>query len=156
MGELGAGVKFMDRSGRGRRCEGLTADGVGVREGLWFEEEGDIGFQHPYRIVPGCQPAPCHQELIDQYPSHYTLTVIYNEALKSSNVSQLIKQHMPTAWKEANVTPVFKNGNEACVENYRPISLLCILLNVLEGCVYNRIYDALSSKIAEMQHGLLN
>ena len=48
---------------------------------------------------------------------------------------------MPTAWKEANVTPVFKNGNEACVENYRPISLLCILSKVLERCVYNRIYD---------------
>ena len=59
---------------------------------------------------------------------------------------------MPTAWKEANVTPVFKNGNEACVENYRPISLLCILSKVLERCVYNRIYDLLSSKIAEMQH----
>ena len=56
------------------------------------------------------------------------MIVIYNEALKSSNVSQLIKQHMPTAWKEANVTPVFKNGNEAGVENYRPISLLCIFL----------------------------
>ncbi len=34
---------------------------------------------------------------------------------------------MPTAWKEANVTPVFKDGHAACVENYRPISLLCIL-----------------------------
>ncbi len=60
---------------------------------------------------------------------------------------------MPTAWKEANVTPVFKDGNAACVENYRPISLLCILSKVLERCVYNHIYDFICSRINKLQHG---
>ena len=52
---------------------------------------------------------------------------------------------MPTAWKEANITPVFKNGIDACVENYRPISLLCILSKVLERCIYNHIINFISS-----------
>ena len=60
---------------------------------------------------------------------------------------------MPTAWKEANVTPVFKDGNAACVENYKPISLLCILSKVLERCVYNHIYHFISSRINKLQHG---
>lgn len=60
---------------------------------------------------------------------------------------------MPTAWKEANVTPVFKDGNAACVENYRPISLLCILSKVLERCIHNHIYDFISSRINKLQHG---
>ena len=42
VGELGVGVKSMDRSGRGRRCEGLTVGDVGVREELWDEGEGDM------------------------------------------------------------------------------------------------------------------
>ena len=52
---------------------------------------------------------------------------------------------MPTAWKEANITPAFKNGIDACVENYRPISLLCILSKVLERCIYNHIINFISS-----------
>jgi hypothetical protein len=60
---------------------------------------------------------------------------------------------MQTAWKEANVTPVFNDGNAACVENYRPISLLCILSKVLERCVHNHIYDFISSRINKLQHG---
>ena len=60
---------------------------------------------------------------------------------------------MPTAWKEANVTPVFKNGIDACLENYRPISLLCILSKVLERYIYDHITNFISSRINKMQHG---
>jgi hypothetical protein len=45
------------------------------------------------------------------------------------------------------------DGNAACVENYRPISLLCILSKVLERCVHNHIYDFISSRINKLQHG---
>ena len=60
---------------------------------------------------------------------------------------------MPTAWKEANVTPVFKNGIDACVENCRPISLKSILSKVLERCIYDHIINFISSRINKMQHG---
>ena len=61
---------------------------------------------------------------------------------------------MLIAWKEAKVTPVTKNGNEAGAENYRPISLLCILSKVQERSVYNRIYDFSSSKISPKRNGI--
>ena len=44
---------------------------------------------------------------------------------------------VPCKWKEANITPVFKRDDPTLAENYRPISLLCILSKVLERCVYN-------------------
>ena len=38
------------------------------------------------------------------------------------------------------------------VENYRPISLLCIISTVLECCVLNCIDDRLEDLIADCQH----
>ena len=39
---------------------------------------------------------------------------------------------VPNDWREAIVTPVFKKGAKSKPENYRPISLACILSKVLE------------------------
>jgi hypothetical protein len=39
---------------------------------------------------------------------------------------------VPTDWREAIVTPVFKKGAKSKPENYRLISLTCILSKVLE------------------------
>ena len=36
----------------------------------------------------------------------------------------------------ANLVPVFKSGDKEMVENYRGISLLCIISKVLEKCVF--------------------
>ena len=75
-----------------------------------------------------------------------SLTRLFNHSL------QLGK--MPRIWKQANINPIFKTGNEHCVENYRPISLLCIASKVMEKCIHNHcIYNFISSKIYEMQHG---
>jgi hypothetical protein len=35
---------------------------------------------------------------------------------------------VPTDWREAIVTPVFKKGAKSKPENYRPISLTCYVL----------------------------
>ena len=48
----------------------------------------------------------------------------------------------PLTWKEATVTPIFKNkGSASDPENYRPISLLPCLSKILEKIVFNRIYE---------------
>ena len=39
---------------------------------------------------------------------------------------------LPSDWKIANVVPVHKHGEKTYVENYRPISLLCLISKVLE------------------------
>ena len=38
----------------------------------------------------------------------------------------------PDAWKYANVTPVYKSGDECFVSSYRPISLLSLIAMVFE------------------------
>ena len=58
-----------------------------------------------------------------------------------------------TEWKLANVVPVYKKDEKDHVENYGPISLLCVISKVLERCVLNRINVRLQDLIADCQHG---
>ena len=61
--------------------------------------------------------------------------------------------YIPSEWKLANVVPVHKKDEKGHVENYRPISLLCIISKVLEHCVLNHTKDRLEDLIAVCQHG---
>jgi len=45
--------------------------------------------------------------------------------------------------KIANVTPVFKKGDASCVNNYRPISLLSIVSNIMERCMFKYLHNHL-------------
>ena len=60
---------------------------------------------------------------------------------------------MPSAWKCANVTPVFKKGDKQSVENYRPISLLPIVSKIMERYVHDILYRKVKDQIYELQHG---
>jgi len=42
---------------------------------------------------------------------------------------------IPEIWKSAFVTPLFKGGDPKIVNNYRPISKLCILSKILESLI---------------------
>jgi len=55
--------------------------------------------------------------------------------------------YLPQEWKLHLVTPVFKSGDRSLVNNYRPISLLCIISKVLERLIFDHIIDYLSSKV---------
>ena len=51
----------------------------------------------------------------------------------------------PNKWKEAKVTPVYKNGSHEEVNNYRPISILPVMSKVLE----KHVHDSLSEFLGE-------
>jgi hypothetical protein len=62
---------------------------------------------------------------------------------------------VPSEWKFANISPVFKKEDPSIESNYRPISLLCVLSKVLERCVFNHCYYHLSPLLYHLQHGFL-
>ena len=62
---------------------------------------------------------------------------------------------VPTEWKFANISPVFKKEDPMIESNYRPISLLCVLSKVLERCVFNHCYYHFSPLLYHLQHGFL-
>ena len=47
----------------------------------------------------------------------------------------------PTELKIANVLPLYKSDDPFCFNNYRPVSLLCVLSKVFEKVMYNRLLD---------------
>jgi hypothetical protein len=42
---------------------------------------------------------------------------------------------IPQEWKKANVVPVFNAGDKTDTNNYRPISLLCIIAKIMETII---------------------
>jgi hypothetical protein len=64
---------------------------------------------------------------------------------------------MPQAWAHAVVTPVFKSGNAAECNNYRPISLTCIACKIMKRIVASEVlrYLRVNNIITKEQHGFL-
>lgn len=62
---------------------------------------------------------------------------------------------LPSAWKIASVTPIFKGGSKTSISNYRPISVTSCCSRVLERIVRNKLTDFISTynKISDTQHG---
>ena len=61
---------------------------------------------------------------------------------------------LPTDWKSATVTPIYKErGNRQVVTNYRPISLLSVLSKCLEKLVFKTLYSHLDQFLPIHQSG---
>ena len=76
------------------------------------------------------------------------LTILFNKSLQSGT--------FPKSWKEAIVTPVFKNaGSPSDFRQYRPISLLPCLSKILEKLVFSSIYSHLTNNdlLSDRQSG---
>jgi hypothetical protein len=68
------------------------------------------------------------------------------------------KGQIPTQWKFANVTPVFKKGLASDVSNYRPISLTSVFCKLFERIIHEQMLGYLlkNSLISSQQHGFLS
>lgn len=62
---------------------------------------------------------------------------------------------IPNEWKSANVVPVHKKGSRSNVENYRPISLTCLVMKTFEKIIRNELMLRCNHKLDDRQHGFL-
>ena len=63
--------------------------------------------------------------------------------------------YIPQEWKLANVVPIFKKGDKCQVENYRPISLTCLVMKIFGRIVKTKLLALTGHLIDQRQHGFL-
>ena len=64
---------------------------------------------------------------------------------------------VPSEWKEANITPLFKKGSRDKPENYRQVSLTSVVCKLLETLIRDHMVEFLvKPKLINIsQHGFL-
>ena len=71
-----------------------------------------------------------------------SLTSLFNSSLESGQI--------PLEWKAANVTPVPKGGDSEFIENFRPVSVLPVVVNMFEKLVHQQLFAYL------LEHDILH
>ena len=96
-------------------------------------------------------PDNIHPKLIKETKS------AIKKPLKILFTKSLEEEKIPTIWKKANVTAIFKKGEKSKDENYRPISLTSVPGKLMERLVKNAIVEHMTTNnlFSEAQHGFL-
>lgn len=86
----------------------------------------------------------CQEELV------LPLKLLFNKSLQEGIV--------PSLWKCANVTPIFKKGSKCEAGNYRPISLTSVVIKIFERIIKDKVVSFLDRHqlIINTQHGFRN
>ena len=62
---------------------------------------------------------------------------------------------IPSEWKTSNVVPIHKKDDKSDIKNYRPISLISLVMKVFERIMYEELLNRTENKIDPRQHGFL-
>ena len=77
------------------------------------------------------------------------LYIIFNSSLLSGNI--------PKIWKKSIITPIFKEGEPSNSNNYRPISITCVMCRVLERIISKQLICYLkSNNLLKIQYGFIS
>ena len=71
------------------------------------------------------------------------LAVQLAQPLKLLFDKTMLDGKLPSKWKEAEVSPIFKKGDKHLPGNYRPVSLTSVICKVFEGFVRNSLFNHL-------------
>jgi hypothetical protein len=105
--------------------------------------------QNPNK-APG--PDKIHPRLLRELNKELAvpLTTLFSLSIKEGTV--------PSLWKQAQITPIFKKGSKKDPGNYRPVSLTPIICKVMERLVKDKVLQHLVANdlISEEQHGFVS
>ena len=75
------------------------------------------------------------------------LTLLFNKSLEEST--------LPNSWKDANVTPIFKQGCRTKPSKYRLVSLTSVISKMLEAIIKTHLMEHLESNslLSDVQYG---
>ena len=60
---------------------------------------------------------------------------------------------LPSEWKMARLSLLFKGGDASLPKNYRPISIIPILAKAFSALLYKRVQNAICAKLPDWQYG---
>ena len=88
----------------------------------------------------------------------HTEGVLYNLSTSvSSHIHPITIETgtLPSAWKTAFVSPIFRKGATCQAENYRPVSLTCVTCKMLQHIICHHVRSHLDrhSIFSPLQHG---
>ena len=94
---------------------------------------------------PDTLPARLLKEFADEISP--ILTYIFQKSLDSGII--------PSDWREANISPIFKKGDRSVPSNYRPVSITSICCKLIEHIIFSNIMDHYNQHhiLTEAQHG---
>jgi len=72
-------------------------------------------------------------------------------------VRNLLGSYLPSCWKYAHITPIYKKGNRSAADNCHPISLTSPIVQILESIIKDHItHHILANSIfSSSQHGFI-
>ena len=76
------------------------------------------------------------------------LSILFRKSYETSII--------PSEWKLANVVPIHKKGSKVDVNNYRPISLISIIMKTYEKIIREELLNRCGHLIDDRQHGFMN
>ena len=97
-------------------------------------------------------PDKLHPRILEELAKELTVTtplaIIYNKCIE--------KGILPSQWKEAIVTPIFKRGGKSDLSNYRPVSLTSVVCKIMERIISENKLEHIKSNSLQcpQQHGL--
>ena len=78
------------------------------------------------------------------------LRKLLNKLVHHLQIFLTIKGIVPSEWKEANITPLFKKASRDKPDNYRPVSLTSVIYKLLETLIRDHMVECL------VKHNLIN
>lgn len=125
------------------RCNGLTLQTIEINESIVMEQLKSLRVNKSPGL-DGLHPMILN-ELSNKLKEPFTL--LFRKSLKEGVV--------PKAWKEGQITPIFKKGKKNICDNYRPVSLTSIGCKVMEKITRAQAIKHLNKFTSSCQHGLI-